>query len=207
MIRLGVDDGDGCVAVGLFLHKDSGRGFADDIAPSCDNDVFASGVDLTFFEQCFYAERGAGEKAGIVSEKHFADVDGVEPVDVFFWMDSGCDRFFIHVGREGELDEDPIDVCIVVKSVNLSEKIGLGNGVWKMGCRREDAGFLAGFIFCSNIGMGGGMIADENKGKTRFSASDLSDLFCDVGLDLGGDFFPVDDFHGIFRLRISATAS
>lgn len=147
-----MDDGDGGVAVGCFLHEEGGEWFADDVAPADDDDVFALEWDLVVVEEDVDAVRSAGDKAARLSDEEFAHVDRVKAVDIFCGIDAADDVGGIDAGRQRELDEDAVDRGIFVEEVDFLLQFLFGDGGRVLFIEGEDTDLKALFLLSLDIG-------------------------------------------------------
>ena len=122
MFRLAMGNGDGGIAMGLFLHEDGCERLADDIAPSDDDDVFSFDSDIRLLsKRILIRVGGAGKESTLFAEEHFSHIHWMEAVDIFWRIDRGGHGFFDLMWREGELDEDPVDFGSRLRSIDLLE--------------------------------------------------------------------------------------
>jgi len=50
----------------------------------------------------------------------------MEAIDVFRWVDGIDDDLVVQMVRQGQLDENPVDVIVAVELEDQREEIGLG---------------------------------------------------------------------------------
>lgn len=121
----GMADRDSGVAGNGFAHHEESGGFADDLAAPEDDHVFAFGFDAAAFDEFNNARRRTGDKSACVFLAEFADVDGVESVDVFVGSDAVKGFGFVEVFWEGRLHENTADGGVGVERVNACEEFVL----------------------------------------------------------------------------------
>ena len=160
----------------FFLHQQSGKRLADDVAASQDHDMFSFDWHAVGLQQVLDAERGAGDEPILFAEKQFAGIEGMEAIHIFFWADAGEDRPFREVGGKGKLDEDAVNQFIAIEGIDLRLEFGAGDGRWKPHNRRLHTDLLAGALFRSHVGVRGWVIADKKEGKTWASLMALDRL-------------------------------
>jgi hypothetical protein len=118
----GVADGDGAVGTRALLQGEQCDGFTDDQRAAEDDDVFAFEVGPAAREEFHDAGGRAGDETGIVLLRDFAEVEGVEAVDVLVGRDAAEDRDLIDVFRQGRLDENAVDRGVSALSSSIREK-------------------------------------------------------------------------------------
>ncbi len=124
-----------------------------------------------------------------------ARVYGVKAVDILGGVDGVEQDFGVDLARQGELDEDAVDVVAAIEGGNEVEH-GFGGDV--LGWRdevAEDAEFGAGLDFVADVDLGGGDVADEDCGEAGTNAlgGKDADIFGDFLLNGGGDGGAVED--------------
>jgi hypothetical protein len=152
MFGKAMDDGDGGIAMGCFLHEEGGQWLADDVAPADDDDVFALEWDLVVVEEDVDAVRSAGDEAARLSDEEFAHVDRMEAVDVFCRIDAADDVDGIDAGRQRELDEDAVDLWVFVEEVDFLLQFLFGDGGRVLFIEGEDTNLGALFLLSLDIG-------------------------------------------------------
>lgn len=198
----GMADGDGGVAGEGFAHHEEGGGFTDDLAAPEDDDVFAFGLDAAAGDELDDAGGGAGDETGFVFLAEFANVEGVESVDVFVGGDAVKGFGFVEVFGKGGLDEDAADLGVGVEGIDAFEEGFAGDVCGEEVELAADADAGGGLFLFADVGNGGGIFTDADKGDCGLGAGE--------GADLGGEFFDdgfgdgvaVDALHGYLFLRL-----
>lgn len=192
----GMTDGDGGVAGEGFAHHEEGGGFADDLAAPEDDDVFTFGLDAAAGDEFDDAGGGAGDETGIVFLAEFADVEGVEAIDVFVGGHAVEGFGFVEVFGKGGLHEDAADFGVGVEGVDAFKEGFAGDVGGEEVELTPDADTGGGLFLFADIGDRGRIFPDADKGDCGFRAAE--------GADFGGEFFDdgfgdgvaVDALHG-----------
>ena len=116
--------------------------------------MFAARFNVIGLEEFADAKRRAWYKAGWVMGKKFAEIEGVETVDVF----CGVDRFYnacgLQVKRKGLLDEDAVDCGVLVEVMDEREKVRFGRFFFEMVHIGDDAHFYAPLFLHLHVRVG-----------------------------------------------------
>ena len=151
VFRAGVAYGDGGVGVRLLLEQHGGHGLADDIAAADDDHMRALGLHAAAREHLNTAVRGTGQEA-LLTDQHFADIDGMETIDIFVGVDRQQGGVLIHVLGQRELKQDAVDLGVVVHAVNQRHERFLGGVDREAVVIRVDAGLCAGLLLGADVG-------------------------------------------------------
>ena len=104
--------------VDALAGKEGGDGLADDVRTADHDGVLAREIHSGDLDEFDDPVRGAGEEA-VVADKHLADVDRREAVDVLVLRDGIDDPLLAESLRQGELHEDAVDQRIGVELADL----------------------------------------------------------------------------------------
>ncbi len=102
-------NGYGGASIVAFLNEDGRHGFADDIAAAKNNGFGAGNRDAATEQQFVDARRGAGAKAGIVAKHEFANIDGIEAIDVLLRGDGSINFGFGNVFGQRRLHQNSMN--------------------------------------------------------------------------------------------------
>ena len=197
---MGVDTGDGGVAVLLLQHELHHR-FAHDVAAPHYDALPAGGGDAVAPEEGEDAQWGGADEAG-ETDGEAANVDGVESVNVLAVVDGLDDFLAVDVAGEGQLDDEAVDASIVVELVDFAEEFGFADGVFETDEGTFKSAGFAGEYFIANVGFAAAVVAHKDGGEVgtlMACGHEGFDLLCDFGFDLGGCGFAVDE--GRHRVR------
>lgn len=186
-----MDDSDGGIAVGCFLHQKRSERLADDVTSADDHDVFAQEGDLVVVQENVDAVGCTGNKAVLFSHEQFSCIDRMETIDVFGWIDCREDFVEVDVIGEGELDEDPIDLGVSVELCNFVQKSFFRDRCGELAVEGDDPDFLAALFFHPDIGARGGVVSHEDKSKARLAPCTLRNCLSDVIFDAFCNFCSV----------------
>ena len=120
---------------------------------------------------------------------------GVSPSTSFAGIESGDHRTLIEMVRQGQLDEDPVDLVVLVQLIDQIEQVLLGDGAIRLVVEVADSGLLGGLVLAPHVDRGGRVVPDEHGGEARRSpnlAHQLLNLAADALPHGGGDRLAVD---------------
>jgi hypothetical protein len=117
----------------------------------------------------------------------------VKSVHIFVRGDGMRDVKGVDGWREGELNEDAIDVWILVEGIDFGEEGFFGNGFGEFYFDGADANGLAGLRFAFDIDLGSGVISDEDDGEAGGAGSQAFDFSFDFALNFVSNLLSIDD--------------
>ena len=91
----------------------------------------------------------------------------MEPVGVLGRVDRSDRRFPVEVARERKLHEDPVDGRVVVEHADQVFEIMLGDRGRKVMMGGHHSDLLGVAPLAANVDLGGGVVANENRGQAR----------------------------------------
>ena len=173
-------EGHGAVE-GLAGHE-VGGGSADDVAAANDDTMLALGFDIVALEEGADA-LGSGGDESFLAEDHASDVYRGEAVNILVGRDGVDDLLLVDMLGQRELDDETVNLVVVVEEVDDLEQFGFVDIFGKTIDGREESDLGAGFLFVGDIGLAGAVVADEDGGEMRRTASVsgyLADFVCNL---------------------------
>ncbi len=183
----------------------------DNRTSSNDHRTFAARVDATQSKKMHAAERCARHEdlAQRLPAEEAPGVLRVEPVDVFPRGNGRQDTCTLHMSRERELDQDPIDGVVGGKSLHQLKNFRFGGGCRKSVNGSSDAGFLGGALFVADVNRACRVVTNEDDMERRHApGKSLANLCGYARADRCSKPLPVQDRRAhvccIFRWRMRA---
>ena len=116
-------------------------------------------------------------------EVELAGADGMEAVDVLRRRHEARGGAAVELLRQGELDEDAVDVVIRVQLLDeLAKLVGRGLGRQPV-VVALDAGLDSGAVLVVDVDVRRGVVADEHRGQADMPQ--LGDVPCDLARGCG----------------------
>ena len=128
------------------------------------------------------------------AEIEIAGVERVEAVDVLRRRDGVRHPRLVHVRRQRELHEDPVDLVVVVQPVDEREHVVLARVGREAHVAGVDPGLGRRLVLRGDVDVRGRVVADEHRREA--DVAELRDLARDVGAHLRGELLPVHAHGG-----------
>ena len=168
------------VTVAFSRQQQVRHRLADDLTAADDDGATPLELDAVLGEQLHAPRRRGGNERG-VPEIELAGAHRVEAVDVLRGRHEARGGAAVELLRQGELDEDAVDVVIRVELLDELAKL-VGRGL-----RRQpvvvalDAGLEGSPVLVVDVDVRRGVVAYEHRGQPH--VPELGHLPCDVGTD------------------------
>ena len=139
----------------------------------------------------------ARHQAGTLRREE-ADVDGMEAVDIFGWIDGHQYTFRVHLRGQRQLHQDAVDIVAAVQLFNQCEQFRGGCGFRRRVLLAVDANFFAGFDFAAHVNFRRRIVADENDGEAGTNSGGSHGLHfrSHFAADVARDLRAVEDSGG-----------
>jgi hypothetical protein len=128
-------------------------------------------------------------------EEQEPGVRGMEPVHVLRRIDRSQHRRLVHVIRQRELHEDPVDGVVRVQVRDELEDLALGRIGGKAVVPRVDPCLLGRLVLRADVRVRGGIVADEDRGEAD-GAAPGAHILRDLRPDLERQLLAVDAGRG-----------
>ena len=163
-----------------------------------DDGARALGLDLVLGEHPHDPEWRARHEPR-AAEVEAAGVHRVEPVDVLRGIDRLDHLGLVEVGRQRQLDEDPVDGVVGVQLGEELKELVLRRVRREPKVVRVDADGRRGLVLAGDVDVGGRVVADEHGREADLA--ELLDLRGDLFADLRRERLAVDQLGGHRRER------
>jgi hypothetical protein len=182
------------VGPGGFLHHECGERLPHDVRAAHDDDLRPRGLHGRTNEQLLDPCR-RGRRYERDAHEQLPKVARVEAVRVLVGVDEAQDRGFVDVGREWDLDEDPMHLLVVVQAGEEGQQLLLRRAGAQVMVPGADPDLGACLVFRGDVDLRGGIVADEDRGEARGDAGggERPDPPGDLRADLCGYRLAVDD--------------
>jgi len=132
------------------------------------------------------------------TEDQFAQVDRVEPIDIFVRVNGEQHLFFVHAGGQWQLHEDRVDHIVGIEFGNELKELCLGSRCWQVIVKGLNANRSAIGMFHANVFGRWSVITNEHGGKADRSpnGSQARDSISKLHLHACGESLTVEqDSH------------
>ena len=200
-LRARVADGNSRIAV-LLLHHQLGHRLADDVGAAEYDALLAACLDAVALQQRDDAKRRSRDEAG-QTDGHAAHVDGMEAVNVLTVVDGLDNLLLVDVLRQGQLDDETVDVAILVQTVNAGQQFLLGHiGLIAYECRLEATGLAREYLIL-NVCLRAAVVTHQHCGQVGLLAAlshYLLHFLGNLGLDGSCRCFSVNQLHNYYYI-------
>ena len=152
----------------VFAQHEKPHGSADDVAAADHNALFAVKRYAVFAEH-LHDTRGRTGPQGGLARYHFADVQGVERVDILVGAYGVDHRALVDVPGQRELNEDAVNAAVAVELIDERQKIFLRGAGGKVESSAVDTAFEAVALLVADVYLRGRIVPDQHRGKTGLS--------------------------------------
>ena len=170
---------------GRRVQQHHRRRLADNVGPSDDDGVLPSDRQLAAPQNLDDARWCAGRESRLAALQP-SHIHRMEAVDVLVRRDRLEQPLGIDVLRQGQLDQDAVDVVARVQLGDQRQHLVSRNALGRRQHLAEDTQFPAGLYLAANVDLRCRHLADENDRETRNDAARRQSLHlgCDLGLNL-----------------------
>src|SRR5260370_13994637 len=102
------------------MHEQESHGLADNVAAAEDHGIRAFDRYVAAAENFHTAGRRTSDEAGTPAQEA-AEIDGMEPVDIFCGINGLKDALGVNLRRQRKLDEDAVNLVIAIQVLDQCE--------------------------------------------------------------------------------------
>ena len=137
-----------------------------------------------------------------------ADVDGVEAVDIFRWIDGHQYFLRVHLRGQRQLHQDAVNLVAAVEIFDQSEQFGGGCGLRGSVLLAVDVKFFAGSDFAAHVNLRRWVVAGEDDSEAGAHSGGSHGLHfrSHFAADVGRGLRAVEDSGGHISLRSDSIA-